>query len=160
MPDAEWWRSELEAARAALLEAVRDLPQEHLVYRPAASDAGEARRPIRDVLWHVADAEREWQRWASAVSAGAPFSGFDEHRRRAQYNRLTHLLQQLEEARAATLALLAGVDALDLERPYPAPSGEGECAFADMLGALARHVPEHAEQVAAIRREAEARGGR
>ena len=152
------WRSDLDAARATLLEVVRDLPQQRLAWRPPAGGSDGPRQPVRDVLWHVGDAEREWQRWAQTVLAGAPFGGFEDHRRPAQYNRLSHLLEWLEETRTVTLELVAGLDADALERRYPAPGSEGGRSLLGMLRTLTEHDREHAEDIARILDQAEAAG--
>ena len=144
---AAGWHTLLTQARARLLEAVRDAPHARLLWRPPSSGPGDLRWPVRDVVWHVADAEAEWQRWAEAARSGARFDGFEGHRRPAELNRLPHLLDALERTRAATLESLSPLDAAALEVRHPAPAGAGTASLGDMCATLVAHDLGHAAHI-------------
>ena len=149
MPNADLAerRQQLDAAREALRAALADLPQERLARRPPASDdpAG-LRWSIREVLWHVGDAERCWREWADAALHGEAVTRFGGRPRPAHLNRLPQLGDWLDESRAATLALLARIDdGAALTAPHATPSRER--SILEMLDHLASHDREHAAQI-------------
>ena len=143
-------------ARAALLAVVEGISQAALVRRPSSEEGGEAgddeeRWPIRDVLWHVSEQERRWQRWVEAERGGAALGDWSRERRPAHVNRLDDLTRALVEAREVTDAVLdrlvAELDDRALERPRPTPRSEWELAFAQLPGLLARHERDHLQQI-------------
>ena len=114
----------LAEARVALLDALRGLDQARFVRRPADPAAeGDRRWPIREVLWHVADSDRCWREWIEAALRGEAVTRFRGVRRPAHLNLLPQLIESLDEQRAATLALFAGLagDA-NLTTQHPTPS--------------------------------------
>lgn len=141
----------LDAARAALLDALDGIEQTQFVRRPDEPDGEhDARWSVREVLWHVADSERCWREWAEAAFRGEAVTSFRGARRPAELNRPQHLLDALGEQRAATLTLLTDLaDDADLATPQPAPGRE--MSVLDMLDHLASHDGDHAAQVAALR---------
>ena len=139
------------AARRALLDAIEGLDQAHFVRRPPEPDEEhDARWSIREVLWHVGDSERCWREWAEAALRGEAVTRFRGGRRPAELNRLPHLLDSLDEQRAATLALFGGLGA-DAELAAPHPSPGRELSVLGMLEHLTNHDRDHATQVAALR---------
>lgn len=151
----------LAEARAGLIEALAGpdepdgLEQSALARRPPASgEPGTAgadmeRWSIRDVLWHVGDAERSWVGWAEAALRGEAVTRLQRTRRPAQRNRLPQLLAWLEERRAATLAAVSGIDQQVLATRHATP--DGASSILELLDQLARHDREHAAHVAALR---------
>ena len=141
----------LAAARGALLDALDGIEQAQFVRRPdEPDDEHDARWSVREVLWHVADSERCWREWAEAVLRGEAITRFDGRRRPAELNRPPHLLDSLDEQRAATLALFGDLpDDADLVAPHPTPARE--MSMLGMLDHLTNHDREHATQVAALR---------
>ena len=139
------------AARRDLLDAVEGVEQAQFVRRPPKPDEEhDARWSIREVLWHVADSERCWREWAEAAMRGEAVTRFRGARRPAELNRLQHLLDSLDEQRAATLELFVGLaDAIDLTSPHPTPGRE--LSVLGMLEHLTNHDRDHATQIAALR---------
>jgi uncharacterized damage-inducible protein DinB len=143
----------LAASRRALLDALEGLEQDALARRPPpssdADDGDDARWSIREVLWHVGDAEQMWGAWAEATLRGDSVPHFHRARRPAERNRLPQLLAWLEESRAATLARCSALDdaALSARRPTP----DGERSILEVLDHLASHEREHVAQIAALR---------
>ena len=139
------------AARRALLDAIEGVEQAQFVRRPPEPDEEhDARWSIREVLWHVADSERCWREWAEAAMRGEAVTSFNGHRRPAELNRQRHLLDSLDEQRAATLALFGGLGGeTDLATPHPSPGRE--LSVLGMLEHLTSHDRDHAAQVAAMR---------
>ena len=137
-------------ARAMLLDALRGLDQARFVRRPDDLAAeGDRRWSIREVLWHVADSDRCWREWAEAALRGEAVTRFRGVRRPAHLNLLAQLIESLEEQRAATLALFAGLagDA-DLTTRHATPSHAR--SILEVLEHLTGHDREHAEQIAAL----------
>ena len=143
-------------ARGALLTVARGIPQAALVRRPSSEEGGAEgddgeRWPIRDVLWHVGEQERRWQRWVAAERAGAALGDWSRERRPAHVNRLGDLIRALVEAREVTDALfdrlVTELDERALERPRPTPRSEWELAFAQLPALLARHERDHLRQI-------------
>ena len=139
------------AARRALLDALEGLDQAAFVRRPPEPDEEhDARWSIREVLWHVADSERCWREWAEAAIRGEAVTRFRSRRRPAELNRPQHLLDSLDEQRAATLELFGGLaDAAELTAPHPTPARE--LSILGMLEHLTTHDRDHATQIAALR---------
>ena len=137
-------------ARAALLDALRDLDQARFVRRPEDPAAeGDRRWSIREVLWHVADSERCWREWIEAALRGEAVTRFRGVRRPAHLNLLPQLIESLEEQRSATLAFLGGLGGeADLTTQHPTPSQPR--SILEALDHLAGHDREHAEQIAAL----------
>ena len=137
-------------ARAALLDALRDLDQARFVRRPEDLAAeGDRRWSIREVLWHVADSERCWREWIEAALRGEAVTRFRGVRRPAHLNLLPQLIGSLEEQRAATLAFLGGLgEGADLTTRHPTPSQPR--SILEALDHLTGHDREHAEQIAAL----------
>ncbi len=143
-------REDLDAARAALLAQLDGLPADAFARRPpAGDDDGDLRWSIRELLWHVGDAERSWREWAEGALRGKAITRFQGQRRPAHLNRLSQLRDWIEENRAATRAFVGGLDEGTLTPLRPTPSRER--SILDMLGHLADHDREHAAQVAALR---------
>ncbi len=140
----------LAEAREALLDALAGLDQAHFVHRPAdAADEGDRRWSIREVLWHVADSDRCWREWIEASLRGEAMTRFGGGRRPAHLNTLPQLIESLDEQRAATLALLGGLDGdADLATRHPTPSSER--SILEVLDHLTNHDHEHVEQIAAL----------
>lgn len=141
----------LAEARRALLAALDGIEQPQFVRRPdKPDDEHDARWSVREALWHVADSERCWREWAEAALRGEAVTRFRGRRRPAELNRPPHLLQSLEEQRAATLALLGDLpDDADLAAPHPTPARE--MSVLTMLDHLTGHDRDHAAQVAELR---------
>ena len=139
------------AARRALLGALEGLDQAAFVRRPPEPDEEhDARWSIREVLWHVADSERCWREWAEAAMRGEAVTRFQGVRRPAELNRPQHLLDSLDEQRAASLALFGGLgDDADLAAPHPSPGRA--LSVLGMLEHLTNHDRDHATQIAALR---------
>ncbi len=143
-------REELDAARAALLAQLDGLQPDAFARRPPASDDdGDRRWSIRELLWHVGDAERCWREWGEGALRGEPITPFRGQRRPAHLNRLPQLRDWIEENRAATRAFVGGLDEETLKPLRPTPSRER--SILDMLDHLADHDREHAAQVASLR---------
>ncbi len=140
-----------DEARRALLDALDGLDQAAFSRRPPEPDEEhDARWSIREVLWHVADSERCWREWAEAAMRGEAVTRFRGARRPAERNRLQHLLDSLDEHRAATLELFGGLaDAIDLTSPHPSPGRA--LSVLGMLEHLTNHDRDHATQIAALR---------
>ena len=143
-------RQELDAARAALLAQLDGLPADAFARRPPASDDdGDLRWSIRELLWHVGDAERCWREWAEGALRGEAITRFRGHRRPAQLNRVPQLRDWIEDNRAATRAFVDGLDEMTPTPLHATPPRER--SIVDMLDYLADHDREHAAQVAALR---------
>ncbi|MYB43024.1 MAG: DinB family protein [Chloroflexi bacterium] len=140
----------LAEARAALLDALRGLDQARFVRRPPDPAAeGDRRWSIREVLWHVADSDRCWRGWIEGALRSEGVTRFHGVRRPAHLNTLPQLIESLEEQRAATLALLGGLDEdADLTTRRPTPSHDR--SILEALDHLTNHDREHAEQIAAL----------
>ena len=153
MPGPDEQHGQLDASRAELLALVRELPHETIVWRPdGASNPDDERWAIRDVLWHVGEQEQRWHRWMTAAARGEQLDDFSRQPRPARVNTLPQLLDWLDETRSATLTLLDGLDAAELERPRPSPWNV-ELSFERVAGLLTRHDRSHAEQVSALLEE-------
>ena len=141
----------LAAARGTLLDALEGIEQAQFVRRPDEPDGDHgARWSVREVLWHVTDGERCWREWAESALRGEAVTRFHGARRPAELNRPLHLLDALDEQRAATLAFLAGLPGdADLATPRPTPARE--MSVLGMLDHLTSHDRDHAVQVAALR---------
>ena len=141
----------LAAARGALLDALDGIGQAQFVRRPDEPDSDhDARWSVREVLWHVADSDRCWREWAEAALRGEAVTRFRGVRRPAELNRPQHLLDALDEQRAATLAFLAGLSG-DADLAAARPSPGRELSVLEMLDHLTNHDRDHAAQVAALR---------
>ena len=140
----------LAKARGALLDALEGLDQPHFVRRPPDPAAeGDRRWSVREVLWHVADSDRCWREWIEAALRGETMTRFRGVRRPAHLNTLPQLIESLEDQRAATLALLGGLDGdADLTTRHATPSHER--SILEALDHLTNHDREHAEQIAAL----------
>ena len=140
----------LTEAREALLDALAGLEQARFVRRPPDPAAeGDRRWSIREVLWHVADSDRCWREWIEAALRGEAVTRFRGVRRPAHLNTLPRLVESLDEQRAATLALLGGLNGdADLAARHPTPSHER--SILEVLDHLTNHDRDHAEQVAAL----------
>ena len=151
----------LAEARAGLIEALGGpdepygLDQSALARRPPASGepgtVGEdmERWSIRDVLWHVGDAERSWVDWAEAALRGEAATRLQRTRRPAHRNRMPQLLAWIEERRAATLAAVSGIDQQVLATRHATP--DGASSILELLDQLARHDRAHTAHVVALR---------
>lgn len=153
MPGPGEQHAQLDASRAELLALIRELPHEAILWRPdGASNPDDERWAIRDVLWHVGEQEQRWHRWMTAAARGEQLEDFSRQPRPARVNTLPQLLDWLDETRSATLTLLDGLDAAELERPRPSPWNV-ELSFERVAGLLTRHDRSHAEQVRALLEE-------
>lgn len=148
LSDADALRRELDAGREMLVRVLEAMPHDAIARRPPATESDPEPWTIRDVLWHLNDAERRHADWIEAVLRGAPEPIAPRRPRPAHLNTLPQLVDEITTARERTLGLLVAVDepALDIE----APLRDEQQTPRGALAWLAAHDREHATQVQAI----------
>lgn len=150
MSAAGSWRSRLDTSRAELLAAADGLTADQLNRRPPGEPTPQDELwPPRDILWHVAEQERRWQRWVRATLAGERLDGFARAPRPQEVHMLSSLLDALAEARAGTFALLDELATLGeqaMTEQHPGPR-EAAMSFDDVFALQTQHSIDHAQQI-------------
>jgi hypothetical protein len=143
-------RSEIEAARAELVDAVAGMTEADLVRRPASADGGGEEWCAADVLWHVGLVEDWFRRMILQSTLGRPIAAFLSRPRPAHLANAELLVAWVDQTRRPLLALMRRLDDAALEREFVLPEGEVRTPRR-LIAYLARHDREHAEQVRALR---------
>ena len=150
MSDIDDLRVELDAARAALIEALAGVTQAEFERRLPPSPHDDESWSIRETLWHVGLMEDWHRRVISKALSGEAIP--DYHRREPPTiaQTLEYLLEWLEQSRRPTLALLRRLPEDRLDEEFTPPDGE-VLTVREVLGRIALHDHEHATHIQRLR---------
>ena len=151
MSDIDDIRSDLEGARADLLDALEGVTQEEFDRRPPGEITDDEQRwPIVQILWHVGQTDDRFRRIIEQGLEGRTSPPHPARPRPAHLTTPPLLLEWLEQSRRPTTALLRRLTDADLDFEMVRPDGTTRTPRR-YLALLVNHDHEHATQARTLR---------